>query len=92
MQETFQPKESTMPSDRVTSRKKARQIQTWSIAKREEFCITLMKLKRTCQSEKAAFLIEKFPSVCQNIQTVMLKTKEALNISLCDDMRWDRVR
>jgi len=63
-----------------------------TFVKREEFCITLMKLKRTCQSEKAAFLIEKFPSVCQNIQTVMLKTKEALNISLCDDMRWDRVR
>ena len=63
-----------------------------TFVKREEFCITLTKLRRTCQSEKAAFLTEKFPTLCRNINTVLRDVREALNITLCHDMKWNLVR
>ena len=63
-----------------------------TFVKREEFCITLMKLKRTCTSEKAAFLVEKFPTVCDNIRKALDIARADLNVSLCDDMRWDHIR
>ena len=44
-----------------------------TFVKREEFCITLMKLNRTCKSQKRTFLVNKFPTVCVNIESVIAR-------------------
>ena len=44
-----------------------------TFVKREEFCITLMKLNRTCNSQKRDFLVNKFPTVCVNIESVIAR-------------------
>ena len=49
---------------------------------RDEFCITLQKLNRTCHSEKREFLLAKFPNVCDSINTVKQKV-ETVNGTLC---------
>ena len=54
-----------------------------TFVKRDEFCITLRKLNRTCHSEKREFLVAKFPNVCDSIITVKQKV-EAMNGTLCD--------
>ena len=43
-----------------------------TFVKREEFCITLMKLNRTCASAKRDFLISKFPSGGSKMQTILV--------------------
>ena len=63
-----------------------------TFVKREEFCITLTKLNRTCHSEKEVFLVAKFPTVCKNIKSFSEKIRMELNVSICEDMRWDHVR
>ena len=63
-----------------------------TFVKREEFCITLTKLNRTCHSEKAAFLIAKFPTVCNNIQRFSEIIMAKMNLPLCKDLRWDMIR
>ena len=54
-----------------------------TFVKRDEFCITLRKLNRTCNSEKRAFLIAKFPTVCDNIEDVNQKVLKA-NGTMCE--------
>ena len=58
-----------------------------TFVKREEFCITLMKLNRTCNSKKRAFLVDKFPSVCANIQNVIDRAKPR---KVCENYKWVR--
>ena len=43
-----------------------------TFVRRDEFCLTLTKLQRTCSSEKRAFLVAKFPSVCGNINKYVI--------------------
>ncbi|CAB4068103.1 ASICN [Lepeophtheirus salmonis] len=45
-----------------------------TFSKREEFCLALLKLVRTCNSRKKIFLTEKFPTVCDNIKLVSNKS------------------
>ena len=61
-----------------------------TFVKREEFCITLMKLNRTCNSQKKAFLTNKFPTVCHNIKTIMERAEKGKNV--CQGNRWSPVR
>ena len=60
-----------------------------TFVKREEFCITLMKLNRTCNSKKRAFLVDKFPTVCDNIQNVIERAKPK---EVCVHYKWSPVR
>ena len=54
-----------------------------TFVKRDEFCITLRKLNRTCHSEKREFLLAKFPDVCDDI--IAVEDKIALvNGTLCE--------
>ena len=47
-----------------------------TFVRREEFCLTLTKLGKTCVSEKRDFLIGKFPTVCDNIDTMVERIKD----------------
>ena len=47
-----------------------------TFVRREEFCLTVLKLKRTCSSRKRAFLDTKFPNVCKNIESVENRISE----------------
>ena len=60
-----------------------------TFVKREEFCITLMKLNRTCNSKKRVFLVDKFPTVCTNIQNVIDRAKPK---KVCVNYKWEPVR
>ena len=60
-----------------------------TFVKREEFCITLMKLNRTCNSQKRDFLVNKFPTVCDNIQSVFAR---AAPKDVCENHKWNPVR
>lgn len=68
-----------------------------TFVKRDEFCITLKKLNRTCHSEKAVFLTNKFPDVCANIARISERLQVNPRLpreqqALCDDFRWNPVR
>lgn len=64
-----------------------------TFVRREEFCLALQKLNRTCNSEKRTFLIAKFPTVCQNIRIVFQRVSDiGENSSLCRALKWDPVR
>ncbi|TRY72690.1 hypothetical protein TCAL_05397 [Tigriopus californicus] len=64
-----------------------------TFVRREEFCLALQKLNRTCNSEKRAFLIAKFPTVCHNIRVVFQRVSDiGENGSLCRALKWDPVR
>ena len=41
-----------------------------TFVRREEFCLALKKLMRTCSSEKRIFLEAKFPTVCKNMERI----------------------
>ena len=60
-----------------------------TFVKREEFCITLMKLNRTCNSKKRAFLVDKFPTVCDNIQNVIDRAEPK---QVCVNYKWNPMR
>ena len=62
-----------------------------TFVRRQEFCLTLLKLVRTCSSEKRLFLVSKFPTVCVNIDRVLARLSET-NYSLCRGLQWDPVR
>ena len=52
-----------------------------------------MKLNRTCNSEKRAFLVNKFPTVCKNIEAVMRQADlSTSDRPICSDHKWDPVR
>ena len=54
-----------------------------TFVKRDEFCLTLRKVNRTCNSEKREFLLAKFPHVCDDI-TKMEKRIKSSNQTLCE--------
>ena len=60
-----------------------------TFVKREEFCITLMKLHKTCSSRKREFLVNKFPTVCENIENVI---ERAAPKEVCEHYKWNPVR
>ena len=60
-----------------------------TFVKREEFCITLMKLNKTCTSNKRDFLVHKFPTICVNIESVI---ERAAPKEVCVDYKWNPVR
>ena len=62
-----------------------------TFVRREEFCLTLTKLTKTCASEKKEFLVNKFPNVCVNIDQLMVRL-DSLGMVLCENLRWDPVR
>ena len=46
-----------------------------TFVRREEFCLALNKLRRTCSSEKRIFLEAKFPTVCGNMERIAERIK-----------------
>jgi len=71
-----------------------------TFVRREEFCLTLLKLKRTCNSKKRIFLEAKFPTVITAISNdLLIHVKVCADLSilearypgrkLCVDKKWD---
>jgi hypothetical protein len=74
-----------------------------TFVRREEFCLTLLKLRKTCSSPKRAFLVAKLPTVCDNIERIVSRIAQGVrNASsyespaavpiVCTDLEWDPVR
>ncbi len=63
-----------------------------TFVRRDEFCLTVAKLWRTCESKKKVFLEAKFPKVCKALAKVKERAQPA-GVSVCgSDLRWDPIR
>ena len=46
--------------------------------RREEFCLIVNKLIRTCSTKKSAALTDKFPYICQHLSMIQNKERKAI--------------
>jgi len=59
-----------------------------TFVRRDEFCLVMEKLKRTCNSVKYEMVKSKFPRLCQSIQEVQ-NVSLAMNKDICWMKKWN---
>jgi len=60
-----------------------------TFVRREEFCLVVKKLERTCKSMKYEMIVKKFPKLCEAIKSVQDGLAEQDKKKFCQNHKWD---